>query len=499
MRHHTIRRWPTGVLTTAMIVGAAIAGRAYASLPPAAKGPTKAHSFLSASGKTLLPTTGSSQITVSTPFVHIGQPIRWSARGLTPDTTLNLMWETVQGKWQLSGQDNERLVGDTYTFGRAQIGTVHTTAQGTAKGTFTAPAGFGGPHPFGLALPHGRVEAVGTVIETVSASIGATTEPQGRFFTLHVTGLGYGGGYDAYMAEYGVLYDNHYMGFISGVTTQGVATFRVRAEGVGPHVISLLDSPVEGPYLNVEQSPYAWFSQYSFPVTVTPGVPTDITSHLPSIPAVTGNHITVTPGSGPVGTRFTLAGTGLLPNRMLQVVWFTMVGNRVTASGFTARPVDLGTVRTNTLGSFRLTMRAPLDLGGPPHTVDLVSHGKVVGSGSFRIVPHFVATEPTVVQAGHSFIVHLTGVGWTQYDNIYAVDYDNAYTGYGCGFNSAGDVKLVLRAGGLPGYHFIDIYPSPYQSSSHFPNWYGMPQLTYAQDHPGDRLPAFHLVIRVVP
>jgi hypothetical protein len=288
------------------------------------------------------------------------------------------------------------------------------------------------------------------------------------------------------------------MGFISAVTTQGEATFRVRAEGVGAHVISIINSPVEGPYLNQQQSPYPWFGQFDWTVHVTSAVPKTLSSPVPVVAETRGRHLTVTPGSGYVGSKITLRGSGLPAQTTLTVVWKTEAGNRVTAGGFAAQSVDLGTVTTNAEGAFALALKAPADLGGPPHAIQLFDSGKLVGSSSFRILPELVSVEPTVVKEGQSFIVHLTGVGWTQYDNIYAVDYDNAYTGYGCGFNSAGDVQIVLRAAGAPGYHFIDLYPSPYEGATHFPNWYGMPQLTYAQDHPGNTLPAFHAVIQVV-
>ncbi len=49
-----------------------------------------------------------------------------------------------------------------------------------------------------------------------------------------------------------------------------------------------------------------------------------------------------------------------------------------------------------------------------------------------------------VVKEGQPFSVHLKGVGWTQLDNTVGVDYDNSYVGYGCGFNSNGDVVLHL-------------------------------------------------------
>jgi hypothetical protein len=47
--------------------------------------------------------------------------------------------------------------------------------------------------------------------------------------------------------------------------------------------------------------------------------------------------------------------------------------------------------------------------------------------------------------------IHLKGVGWTEYDNIYVATYDNAYMGYACGFNSRGDVVINFTATGEPG------------------------------------------------
>ena len=41
-----------------------------------------------------------------------------------------------------------------------------------------------------------------------------------------------------------------------------------------------------------------------------------------------------------------------------------------------------------------------------------------------------------MLHEGQKFTVHLKGLGWTQLDNTIAVDYDNSYVGYGCGFNS---------------------------------------------------------------
>ena len=96
------------------------------------------------------------------------------------------------------------------------------------------------------------------------------------------------------------------------------------------------------------------------------------------------------------------------------------------------------------------------------------------------------------------------GLGWTQLDNTIAVDYDNSYVGYGCGFNSQGDVVMNLVASGAPGTHLIDMYPLLYTQQPSYANTpYGMiPVLTYEKDAPGlalgYTLPAIRLAITVV-
>ena len=91
------------------------------------------------------------------------------------------------------------------------------------------------------------------------------------------------------------------------------------------------------------------------------------------------------------------------------------------------------------------------------------------------------------LKAGQHFTIHLKGVGWTQLDNTIAVDYDNSYVGYGCGFNSNGDVVMNMVATGEPGTHLIDMYPLLYTQQPSYANTpYGMvPVLTYARDAPG--------------
>ena len=81
----------------------------------------------------------------------------------------------------------------------------------------------------------------------------------------------------------------------------------------------------------------------------------------------------------------------------------------------------------------------------------------------FVIETSIVSITPTSGPVGTPVTIHLKGVGWTEYDNIYVATYDNAYMGYACGFNSQGDVVINFTATGAPGVHIIDLYPGIYQ------------------------------------
>lgn len=60
-----------------------------------------------------------------------------------------------------------------------------------------------------------------------------------------------------------------------------------------------------------------------------------------------------------------------------------------------------------------------------------------------------------------------------------------------------GDIELIMKATGEPGWHFIDLYPGIYKGSETRPNNFRIPQLTYAADHPGEDLPAFRYAFEV--
>ena len=57
--------------------------------------------------------------------------------------------------------------------------------------------------------------------------------------------------------------------------------------------------------------------------------------------------------------------------------------------------------------------------------------------------------------------------------------------------------RFSCRPPAHPGWHFIDLYPGIYKGTEASPNNFRIPQLTYADDHPGEDLPAFRFAFEV--
>jgi hypothetical protein len=131
------------------------------------------------------------------------------------------------------------------------------------------------------------------------------------------------------------------------------------------------------------------------------------------------------------------------------------------------------------------------------HTLSVRSGDKTLARAFFAIETSVVSISPTSGPAGTPVTIHLKGVGWTDVDNIYVATYDNAYMGYACGFNSQGDVIVNFTAAGSPGMHLIDFYPGIYQGPGTDQQLYRLPQLTYADDHPGNKIPALRFAFEV--
>jgi hypothetical protein len=257
-------------------------------------------------------------------------------------------------------------------------------------------------------------------------------------------------------------------------------------------------------YLNHEQAPNAYLPRPSFVFRVTPGrvaasafAETYPRQPVPASEAASEDGVlSVTPTQGPVLTRASLKAHGLPASTPVSIVWGTQEGSRVSGNGFAPKEVDLGTLTVGADGRLDTSVTIPDDLGGL-HTLSIRSGANTLARTFYVVETSVVSMSPMSGPAGTPVTIHLKGVGWTDYDNIYVATYDNGYMGYACGFNSHGDVIVNFTATGVPGIHLIDFYPGIYQGPEGAQQLYRLPQLTYADDHPGNHIPALRFAFEV--
>ena len=534
-----------------------------------------------------------SKLTTSPDAGVTGTPLTVSGSGLTPNTLLQLTWGTNTATWSVDPEPNTvDYLGSVYSPTSASsllnnsnsmyvnLATVTTNASGDFSLKTTAPTDFGGNHDIwavtgGVGVANGSFDLLRTV--TISPRSG----PVGTPITVTYTSMdanAYGGGGS-------ILWDNKYVGEIMGNWTRGTARVTIRASGaVGTHYVQVGDA-ISFQYMNPIQSPITDDNGgvRAFKITKGNALPKpSITWPTSATPNVSANQLTtmynsalgakadqptaldpassavgtLSPSSGPVGTKTALAITGLPASSAgsVEVDLVSVTGSRVnctgTCWGYTYTSLGNGVIAN---GSLDQTVTIPNNPGvntlGGWHAIVVIkgamgtdaAGNRVPGVGSLvevqvpfyvkeSIMPFYneagkllsmgVATANDSValangvggqvgkgtytfKEGQEFTVSILGVGWTQLDNTLAVDYDNSYVGYGCGFHSNGYMAVHLTATGGPGIHIIDLYPLLYSVSPNEGTYYGMvPLLSANHDDPalalGYQVPTIHLAIRIV-
>ena len=460
------------------------------------------------------------QVLKTTPDTGVaGQTMTIGAAGLQPNKTVSIVWMTANVSWTLDARpDSIDYTGRKVDKFGVVLATPSTDSNGSFVTQIKVPTDFGGIHDVFAVADGLQVSKGGFLIER-KMSITPTRGPIGTPITVHFTGLSYA----LYDSGGAIYYDNKYIGAFTANTTRGSGAFVIRAAGpIGKHQV------VSGPaitvdYLNAPQSPQPWQPMFnmSFTVTkdagppkayvdwpnkVTPTVGPTTTLTTAGLNSASGATATLSATSGTVLTKVSLTAGGLTPNAPVDVAFSTVVGNRVNCTGtcWALSQVPVGSTTASATGSVSTKITIPDGLGGW-HVIQLLQNGVAKAQVPF-FVDRSLVSLPRQVKAGDRFTIHLKGVGWTQLDNTAAVTYDNSFVGYGCGFNSNGDVVLNLVASGEPGTHLIDLYPMLYTQNPVYLNAaevYGMvPFLTYAQDAPGlalgYQLPAMRLAITVV-
>jgi hypothetical protein len=443
-----------------------------------------------------------------------------SGSGLPANKSVSIVWGTANVTWVVDARpDSVDYLGRSATKIQVVLGQAQTDAQGKLSLKLTAPRDFGGIHDI-YAVIDGVQVAKGGFLIARSATISPKRGPIGTMVTVTYRGLGS----SLYEGGASLLYDNHYVGAMMANWTRGTAVAHIRASGpVGTHTIEVADA-ITFKYLNIQQSPIPWGNgekfafkvtadsgrpkaQVDWPENVAPTLDAKTTLQLTGLAATPLASASLASSAGTVNSKVDLTAKGLVPNAPVDMEWSTVVGNRVNCTGtcWSFVSIPLGNATTAADGSLAHAITIPDGLGGW-HVVQLLQGGQVKAQATYYVKRSIFGkgVSSLTLKDGQRFTVHLKGLGWTQLDNTIAVDYDNSYVGYGCGFNSNGDTVMNLVATGGPGTHLIDMYPLLYTQQPSYPNTpYGMvPVLTYAQDAAGlalgYQLPAIRLAITIV-
>ena len=477
----------------------------------------------------------------------VGSQMVVSGTGLPATTALQLTWGTFSGTWIADVEPSSvNYLGDTFTKFNVNMAMVTTDASGSFTYSTTVPSDFGGVHDIyavqnGVALGHGGYQT------TRSLTISPSSGPIGTPITITYTGMGA----SLYTAGAAVHWDNNMAGEMQAIWTRGVGQVQIRAAGpIGVHYVNVGDA-IGVTYMNIIQSPVPYANGGSlpfqvtrdlgvgkpsatFPVSVQPTTSLRTTLSTVGLDPNTQAAMTLSQASGDILSKVTVKTTKVSTDGTYQLVWSTVVGNRVNCSGtcWAFNSIPLGTA-TVVNGSSSTDVTIPDNLGGW-HVIQMMKGtaieaqtpyyvkesimpfydktGKVIGMGVAKFDPSTSpdavargqAGEPTTTfKNGEAFTISIKGVGWTQLDNTLAVTYDNNYIGYGCGFNSNGYMVVKMIATGAPGTHIIDFHPLLYTNQPSFANTpYGMlPVLSSDRDFPGLALgyqvPSFHFAIRI--
>ncbi len=423
-----------------------------------------------------------------------GTPLTVTAEKLPPNQEFQLVWRTVKGSWKVADAEYQ---GREYTPVAYEIAKVKSDQAGRLTAKFVTPEDFGFVHDIVLQQPDRMFTQAGFSID-MTVKITPESGPVGTPITVEVKGIGW----RQLFNSWDLLYDNHFTGWMSAVTTGGSATFTIPATGrPGVHVLEVLHGELTFPYRNMQQNPEPDRPRWAIPFTVTAGEP-----QLP-LPPVEQAQKTVrrlppqgalvtTPAFSGIEEPAAVRGEGFEPGKTYKLNWTRIVGNRMTGAGWEEGSSVIAEAKADRAGRAEFHFKVPDDLGG--------AHGLWVdlGGGAKKTGTYWIKATALPIDVGHgpvntTFRIHLKGVGWTETANIYHLVYDNGYIGYACAFNSQGDVELIMKATGDPGWHFIDLYPGIYKGAETRPNNFRIPQLTYAADHPGEDLPAFHFAFEV--
>jgi hypothetical protein len=441
-------------------------------------------------------------LTIDPSQATTGQQVSVHGSSFLANEKVSLFWETVDGDVKVIGG----YMYGGHQFQNRSIQMIETVADasGQLSSTIVVPYDYGGYHQI-LAEGSDGSAASFSFYVTPTLTMNPSTGPVGTKITFTGSGFGWTSGLDD---AWQVNYDNKYLGYFMTIRDKGNVSFSIYASGEpGLHTIDAFANPYGPTYLNLQEAfpEFARLPRFEFDFHLTQGQPSAATSGIAwNVPptqtaaSTQGPVLRVDPSSGAVNTMTKVSGSSFRPGENVDLNWMSVVGAYISPSGFTNTSVVFSTVRADSAGQFEAQFKIPYDVGGTHIIQAKGSQGS--NSNSTFYLARSAEVTPTTGPAGTRITIHIYGVGWRSWENIVAVDYDDAYTGYGCALGSQpGNITIFLTAIGQPGLHTIDLYPSifrgpltiNYRSQGGVePDTYRFPLLT-PNELPGP-LPIFH-------
>src|SRR5258708_39403354 len=152
-----------------------------------------------------------------------GTPLTVTAEKLPPNQEFQLVWRTVKGIWKVA---NAEYHGRDYLPVAYEIAKLKSDAAGRLSAKFITPEDFGFVHDIVLQQPDRMFTQAGFSID-MTVKITPESGPVGTPITVEVKGIGW----RSLFNSWDLLYDNHFTGWMSAVTTGGSPSLTIPGTG----------------------------------------------------------------------------------------------------------------------------------------------------------------------------------------------------------------------------------------------------------------------------
>ncbi|HEX5415948.1 MAG TPA: hypothetical protein VFZ25_09805, partial [Chloroflexota bacterium] len=159
------------------------------------------------------------RLQVSPSQARVGDLLQVTGSGYPAGAPVSLVWHTIKGRYEVEG--GTEFIGEQFDPWVESIGSILADQDGKIQTAFPVPTGFGGIHDLRGVVDGQEVSQAGvTVYPTITLT--PLEGPIGTPIELRIVGVDR----QINVNTWHVLYDNHYLGLVTAVTTDGVAVAR---------------------------------------------------------------------------------------------------------------------------------------------------------------------------------------------------------------------------------------------------------------------------------